>query len=149
MTEYAIDPAEVRCGSQAFRSHERRDAMYKVATFLVDHFWGAPADMADALGVLLLTWNQALYRYGSFDFASLEHVLHENLTCLGEYRAREILSRPVPVFGFGHYVMATARRETRLRSFSFRCVFRRRMLSGVISTSSSRSMYSKAFSSVI
>ena len=92
MNTHRLTPAEVRRGSQAFRSHERRSAMYKVATFLIDHFWGAPADMADALGVLLLTWNQALYRFGSFDFASLEHVLHENLTCLGEYRAREILS---------------------------------------------------------
>jgi len=62
MTEPLLDPVEVIRGSQAFRDHERRDAMYKVATFLVDHFWGAPAEMTDALGVLLLTWNQALYR---------------------------------------------------------------------------------------
>lgn len=47
-----------------FEKQEKRDAMYKVATFLVSHFWGNPSDMADGLGVLLLTWNQAFYRYG-------------------------------------------------------------------------------------
>lgn len=53
-------------GCEEFEKHEKRDAMYKVATFLVFHFWGKPSDMADGLGVLLLTWNQAFYRYGIF-----------------------------------------------------------------------------------
>jgi hypothetical protein len=66
--------------------------MYKVATFLVKHFWGKPSEMADALGVLLLTWNNALYRYGSFDFGALETVLRENMKDLATYRDRNILS---------------------------------------------------------
>jgi len=90
--EHGLNPAEVLKGSKAFRTHEGRGAMYKVATFLIDHFWGTPADMADGLGVLLLTWNQALYRYGGFDFAALEQVLSHSLECLAEYRARDILS---------------------------------------------------------
>ena len=49
-----VDPREVQTGSKAFRMHEKRDAIYKVSTFLVDHFWGDPPQMADALGVLLL-----------------------------------------------------------------------------------------------
>ncbi len=66
--------------------------MYKVATFLVDHFWGQSANMADALGVLLLTWNNALYRYGLFDFEALENALTENLPVLKALRTRDILS---------------------------------------------------------
>lgn len=77
-------------GAAAFQAHETRDAMYKVATFLVDHFWAHPADMADALGVLLLTWNQAFYRYGSFNFDELEGCIERNLPSLRAFRARDI-----------------------------------------------------------
>jgi hypothetical protein len=65
--------------------------MYKIATFLVDHFWGQPADMADSIGILLLTWNNAYYRYGSFDFSMLETCLSNNFAMLTEYRAKTIL----------------------------------------------------------
>ena len=57
---------EFRKGVAAFQKHEKRDAIYKIATFLVRNFWGQPAKMADSLGVLLLTWNQAFYRYGDW-----------------------------------------------------------------------------------
>jgi len=87
-----VDPSVVAAGSRAFREHEKRDAMYKVATFLVDHFWGKPQEMADALGVLLLTWNNALYRYGLFDFSALESALRVNMEKLATFRCRDILS---------------------------------------------------------
>lgn len=83
--------AQLEAGCKAFEQHERRDAMYKTATFLVDHFWGQPAEMADSLGVLLLTWNQAFYRYGAFDFGKLEKCIAENIRALEGYRARTIL----------------------------------------------------------
>jgi hypothetical protein len=77
-------------GIEKFEKHEKRDAMYKVATFLIGHFWGRPSDMADGLGVLLLTWNQAFYRYGSFDFDKLENTIANNLGKLEEFRKRSI-----------------------------------------------------------
>ena len=77
-------------GIEEFEKHEKRDAMYKVATFLVHHFWGNPSDMADGLGVLLLTWNQAFYRYGSFDFDKLEKCIENNLEKLEKFRNRDI-----------------------------------------------------------
>jgi len=79
-------------GVKQFEKHERRDAMYKVATFLLSHFWSKPSDMADALGVLLLTWNQAFYRYGSFDFDKLERCIADNLQKLNMFRNRDISS---------------------------------------------------------
>jgi hypothetical protein len=91
-TQYPVDPNVVQAGSRAFRSYEKRDAMYKVATFLVNHFWGKPTEMADALGVLLLTWNNALYRYGLFDFSALETTLRNNMDTLNAFRERDILS---------------------------------------------------------
>jgi len=78
-------------GSKAFRTNLPREAMYKTATFLVDHHWGNAREMADGLGVLLLTWNQAFYRYGQFDFARLERCIKKNMSDLDSLRARNIL----------------------------------------------------------
>jgi hypothetical protein len=66
--------------------------MYKTATFLVQHYWGRPAEVADSLGVLLLTWNQAHYRYGSFDFQLLEDALTANQVVIRSFRIRKICS---------------------------------------------------------
>ena len=79
-------------GIAAFEKREKRDAMYKVASFLMSHFWGKPAAMADGLGVLLLTWNQGYYRYGSFDFAKLERCIADSLDELRSFRKRDIFS---------------------------------------------------------
>jgi len=77
-------------GCEEFEKHEKRDAMYKVATFLVSHFWGKPSDTADGLGVLLLTWNQAFYRYGIFDFDKLERCIADNFQKIENFRNRDI-----------------------------------------------------------
>lgn len=59
----SIALADLERGVRAFAVKEPRDAMYKVATKLIDGSWGSHEEVADALGVLLLTWNQAFYRY--------------------------------------------------------------------------------------
>jgi hypothetical protein len=82
---------QLEAGCKAFRLREPRDAMYRIAAFLVQHFWGKPAEIADSLGVLLLTWNQAHYRYGTFDFSKLERCLETNAAILQHFRARNIL----------------------------------------------------------
>jgi len=79
-------------GCKEFEKREKRDAMYKVATFLVSHFWGKPSDMADGLGVLLLTWNHAFYRYGIFNFDKLEECITNNFQKIGKFRNRNISS---------------------------------------------------------
>lgn len=77
-------------GVEEYENHEKRDAMYKVATFLVSHFWGKPSDMADGLGVLLLTWNQSFYRYGFFDFDKLEQCITDNLQKIESFKNKDI-----------------------------------------------------------
>lgn len=79
-------------GCEEYEKHEKRDAMYKVASFFLSHFWGEPSDMADGLGVLLLTWNQAFYRYGIFDFYKLEECITENFKNIENFRNKDILS---------------------------------------------------------
>jgi hypothetical protein len=87
-----IEIDEFLRGCQEFQKREHRDAMYKTATFIVSHFWGKPADMADGMGVLLLTWNQAFYRYGSFEFDKLEQAIHNNESIIQTYHNRNISS---------------------------------------------------------
>jgi len=84
---------EIKRGCQEFHKRERRDAMYKVAKFLISYFWDkSEVDIANGLGVLLLTWNQAFYRYGSFDFDKLERFIKDNKNILNKFRNREIES---------------------------------------------------------
>ena len=66
--------------------------MYQVATQVVTRSWGNPADMTNGLGVLLLTWNQAFYRYGEFEFNYLEKTIAKWLTSLRSFRKRKIES---------------------------------------------------------
>jgi len=87
-----MDIKEFLRGCEEFEKHEKRDAMYKVATFLLSHFWGKSSDMADGLGVLLLTWNQAFYRYGMFNFDKLEKCIADNLKRIEYFRERDIFS---------------------------------------------------------
>ena len=89
------NPEDFLKGCKEFEKHEKRDAMYKVATFLVSHFWGKPSDMTNGLGVLLLTWNQAFYRYGIFDFDKLENCIADDLQKLERFRDRDISSLSV------------------------------------------------------
>ncbi|WP_292387869.1 hypothetical protein [Methanosarcina sp. UBA5] len=79
-------------GCRKFEESEGRDSMYKVASFLVEYHWGKYADMADALGVLLLTWNAAFYRYGSssLDFEELEKCINKNFVIIDSFRDRDI-----------------------------------------------------------
>ncbi|QDV91806.1 hypothetical protein RAS2_29120 [Phycisphaerae bacterium RAS2] len=87
-----LTPREFARGYKAYQAREPRDAMYRIATFLVKHHWGRPRDMADGLGVLLLTWNNAFYRYGSFDFNRLEVAIRRNMAAINGFRKRNITS---------------------------------------------------------
>lgn len=77
-------------GIQEFRKRESREPMYKVASFWISHFWGKPKEVAEGLGVLLLTWNQAFYRYGRFDFEKLERFLRKYSREILKFRKRKI-----------------------------------------------------------
>jgi hypothetical protein len=86
-----MNASELTKGYKAFQAHDPRDPMYKTATFLVETFWGQPRQMSDSLGVLLLTWNNAFYRYGHFDFDILEKCISKNQRILDRFRNETIL----------------------------------------------------------
>jgi hypothetical protein len=64
--------------------------MYRVATFLLREWWGSHSEMADALAVLLLTWNNAFYRYGPFSAIRLEASLKEHWNLIEQFHSRDI-----------------------------------------------------------
>jgi len=88
-------------GIEEFRRNEPRDAMYRIAMYLLKKFWTksssitpeSAADIADALGVLLLTWNQAFYRYGIFDFEKLEECIEKNYEIINNFRNRQLQNK--------------------------------------------------------
>jgi hypothetical protein len=92
LTPDTISAEELKKGYVAFQQRERRDAMYKTATFMVQHFWGQPTEVAEGLGVLLCIWNQAFYRNGPFDYDLLENCIAKNQMLLNALRKRDILS---------------------------------------------------------
>lgn len=91
-TRYSIRTDELEEGCRAFERHEGRDSMYRVASFLLEHWWGRHQEMVDALTVLLLTWNAAFYRYGMFDQHRLEKFLAEHWDVISSFRNRDITS---------------------------------------------------------
>jgi hypothetical protein len=82
--------AEFVRGIKKFGSGELRDPMYSVASRLLPNDWGKPGLMAEDLGVLLLTWNQAFYRYGEFDFDRLEAALRRHMREIETLRSRSL-----------------------------------------------------------
>lgn len=64
--------------------------MYGVAAFLVEKAWDSPRDLADGVGVLLLTWNQAHYRHGPPVFARFEKFRACESAVLHKLRGRDI-----------------------------------------------------------
>lgn len=85
-----ITAEDLRRGCKAFQEHESRDAMYKISQELIEQHWGNAEDTADALGVLLLTWNQAAYRFGAFDYNRLQAFLEAHTVVLNRYLAMRL-----------------------------------------------------------
>lgn len=75
-----------------YRKEEPRDAIYHVSTKLIKENWDIDREVSNALGVLLLTWNSAFYRYGSLDYERIERAVSNNKRNLNMFRKRDIIS---------------------------------------------------------
>ena len=87
---YIPNKTEFWRGVSEYEKYEKRDAIYQIALYLIEQFWGDPSGMANGLGVLLLIWNQAFYRYGSFDFDRLESCISRNMEMIKGFRSKKI-----------------------------------------------------------
>ena len=95
MTGHKISANDLKKAREAFEANEPRNLFYRAATELVDlALRGATSlTVAEALAVLLQTWNKAYYQYRKFDnahFANMENLLCENELALASYRTSTI-----------------------------------------------------------
>ncbi len=86
---------DLEAARAAFEANEPRDLFYRAATELVELALRRATSLtvAEALAVLLQTWNKAYYQYRRFDaqhFQSIEAVVAENLDALEAFRPRSI-----------------------------------------------------------
>jgi hypothetical protein len=95
MKTYSLTLPELNSAQKAFEANEPRDLFYRAATELVDLALrnATSISLAEALAVLLQTWNRSFYQYRRFNsqhFLDIENLLNSNQQCLLEYRNRSI-----------------------------------------------------------
>ncbi len=89
---------EVKASRQAFLTREPRRLFYRVAIELIDlaRKGTTSVSVAEALAVLLQTWNASFYRFhGRFDeehFKQIEALANDHCTMIEEYQQRSITS---------------------------------------------------------
>ena len=86
---------ELESAREVFEANEPRDLFYRAATELVRLALHGKTNLslAEALAVLLQTWNQAFYRFRPFTsqhFTDIEHLITSHLTKLAAFRKRSI-----------------------------------------------------------
>lgn len=86
---------EIEAAREAFETNEPRDLFYRAATELVDLAIHGETSLsvAEAIAVLLQTWNQAYYRYHKFDgqhFADIESLIARYKRTVMGFRQRSI-----------------------------------------------------------
>jgi hypothetical protein len=88
---------DIEAARQAFEDKEPRDLFYRAATELVALALGGKTSLsvAEALAVLLQTWNKKFYQYRRFDsrhFADIERLIRDHHSILITFRQRSIQS---------------------------------------------------------
>lgn len=86
---------EIEAARQAFETIEPRNLFYRAATELVDLAFreATSLTLAEALAVLLQTWNRAYYQHNKFDqqhFADLEQLISQYRDDIHSLRKRTI-----------------------------------------------------------
>jgi len=88
-------------GIRAYRQQEERDAVYKIARYLVEEFFKYPKNKqvkgrtrvewtTDAVGTLLLVWNWAFYRYAPLNFQKFQEAVERHYQDLLSFKNRSI-----------------------------------------------------------
>jgi hypothetical protein len=97
MTQEKVTQEQLQEAHRAYAELEPRDLFYKAATELVRLVFEGKTKLtlAEALAVLLQTWNKAFYRYTPFDsrhFDEIEGLLNRHWQVIEGFRVRTIES---------------------------------------------------------
>ena len=95
MSDHQLTIHDLDAARKEYEKISPRDVMYRAGTLLVDLALQGRIDLtvAEAIGVLLLTWNKELYKYRKFDeqhFCDIERLLDQHKKQLAAYRPRTI-----------------------------------------------------------
>lgn len=88
---------DIKAARQAFETNEPRDLFYRAATELVTLALDGKTSLsiAEALAVLLQSWNKIFYQYRRFDgqhFGDIEQLISDHYSILITFRQRSIES---------------------------------------------------------
>src|SRR5574341_1240589 len=97
MKNHSLTINDLKSARSAFESNEPRDLFYRAATELVELALrkSTALSVAEALAVLLQTWNRPFYQYKPFNsqhFHDIESLINSLQKILTRYRNRSILS---------------------------------------------------------
>jgi len=86
---------EIEAARRTFEANEPRDLFYRAATELVSLALEGKTSLsvAEALAVLLQTWNKMFYQYRKFDgqhFTDIERLIRDHYSLLIDFRQRSI-----------------------------------------------------------
>ena len=88
MTPQEIESAEIEFARLAWEAN----SVYRTSSFLLAAEWNNVATMADAITVLLVTWNARFYNPGLFSLEALKEWLSAHVKTLSDFRKRDIAS---------------------------------------------------------
>ncbi|MBI4467027.1 MAG: hypothetical protein HY656_06345 [Acidobacteria bacterium] len=74
------------------RNDVRGDVMHRISRRTIDEYWGNPGEVTGAVALLLLSWNQASYRYGAPDFRCFKLWMMKQWHLLSPLRRRDLSS---------------------------------------------------------
>jgi hypothetical protein len=86
MTPQDIESAEVEFDRLAWEAN----SVYRTSSYLLTAEWNNVPTMADAITVLLVTWNARFYNPGLFSLEALKEWLSAHLKTLSDFRKRDI-----------------------------------------------------------
>jgi hypothetical protein len=92
---YNLTARQIGAARRAFKEYEPRDLFYRAATELVGLALRRKTSLslAEALAVLLQTWNKGFYRFTPFDnqhFSDIERIVRKHRGPLSSFRRRAI-----------------------------------------------------------
>ena len=82
--------ADFKAAIRAYRAQEIRGPVCFNALARISTGWGNADEMSAGIGLLLRSWHNAFYRFGSYDPACLTACIDENIEILSDLRERTI-----------------------------------------------------------
>ncbi len=90
LNNFDLEEKEFIDGIEKFRENESRDAIYRLARFIVEEFWKNEETMSDGLAAFLLIWNNSFYRFGRFNFGNLQETISKNKNRIENFKKKNI-----------------------------------------------------------